>query len=323
MPSVLECRVDSILEKALAAPLNLSHGDILEILALRDERLLERVFASSREAARRAGRDKPLKRALIETSNVCSKDCLYCGIRKSCSVPRYTMSESEIAHSVSRARAEGFDAVAFQGGEIESEANCVYYERALALAAGMEVTLSLGEQQESVYRRWKEAGAMRYLLRIETSNKDLYGRLHPSDCSFERRVDCIKALKRLGYVTGTGVMIALPGQTLEDLASDMVFFGSVGADMVGMGPWIAHEATPLASCRDVCGDPLDLTFKMIALARLYLHDVNIVAASALDVLAPGEGRARAFAAGANVIMPNFTPPAYRAGYDLYPGKKEV
>lgn len=323
MALALEDRVDSILGKALAAPLNLSHGEIAEILALADAALLGRVFAASREVARRAGRDRILRRALIETSNVCSKDCLYCGIRKSSRLPRYTMSEEEIAGCVSRARAEGFDAVAFQGGEIESEANSAYYERALALAAGMEVTLSLGEQEESVYRRWKEAGAMRYLLRIETSNRQLYAALHPPSCSFDRRVGCIKTLKRLGYVTGTGVMIALPGQTLDDLASDIVFFGSVGADMVGMGPWIPHAGTPLASRGETCGEALDLTLKMIALARLYLHDVNIVASTALDVVAPGEGRARAFAAGANVTMPNFTPAVYRGDYDLYPGKKEA
>ncbi len=320
MALAVENRVDSILEKALAAPLNLAHGEIAEILALDDEGILGRVFAASREVARRAGRDKILRRALVETSNVCSKDCLYCGIRKSNRPARYTMSEEEIAGCVSRARAEGFDAVAFQGGEIESEANSAYYERALALAAGMEVTLSLGEQEESVYRRWKEAGAMRYLLRIETSNRNLYSLLHPASCSFDRRVECIKTLKRLGYVTGTGVMIALPGQTLDDLASDIVFFGSVGADMVGMGPWIAHDATPLASRRATCGDALDLTLKMIALARLYLHDVNIVASTALDVIDRACGRNRAIAAGANVMMPNFTPAAYRGGYDLYPGK---
>jgi biotin synthase len=313
-------QVESILEKALVRPLNLSREEILEILKLEDAGLLEKVFASSGEIKARTGRDKVLRRALIETSNVCARDCYYCGIRKSNTLKRYQMSEDEIALAVSAARAQGFDAIAFQGGEIESEANTVYYEKALHLSKGMEVTLSLGEQSEEVYRRWKNAGAMRYLLRIETSNRELYSKLHPSDASFDRRVECLRILKRLGYITGTGVMIALPGQSLDDLASDILFFGDVKADMVGMGPWIAHKLTPLGEAKSALKDPLTLTLKMIALARLYLHNVNIVASTAIETISPGEGRELALRAGANVVMPNFTPEGYRGDYDLYPGK---
>ena len=189
----------------------------------------------------------------------------------------------------------------------------------------LEVTLSLGEQEESVYHRWKEAGAMRYLIRIETSNRELYAKLHPADCSFDRRLGCIRTLKRLGYVTGTGVMIGLPGQTLDDLANDIVFYGEENVDMVGMGPYIPHCDTPLAmlaarGAQRGRKETLDLGLKMIALTRLYLHGVNIVAATALEALDPEGGRNRGIEAGANVVMPVLTPAKHRMEYDLYPGK---
>ena len=163
---------------------------------------------------------------------------------------------------------------------------------------------------------------MRYLIRIETSNRELYARLHPADCSFDRRLGCIRTLKRLGYVTGTGVMIGLPGQTLDDLANDIVFYGEENVDMVGMGPYIPHCDTPLAmlaakGAQRGRKETLDLGLKMIALTRLYLHGVNIVAATALEALGP-QGREKGLAAGANVIMPGLTPARHAADYALYP-----
>lgn len=299
------------------------------------------LFAAARELKRRLGKDAVLPRGLIECSNVCAKDCLYCGIRKSnARVTRYRLPEAEVFAAIDEARRRGYPAVAFQAGEIESEENTRYYERLLGACRGLEVTLSLGEQEEGVYRRWKEAGALRYLIRIETSNRELYARLHLPTCSFDRRVGCIRALKRLGYVTGTGVMIGLPGQTAEDLARDIVFFGDEYVDMVGMGPFIPHPDTPMGGVEkwkseeveklrggeDVeksgdCGEgKLRLSLRMIALTRLYLHDVNIVAATALEALDPEAGRERGLAAGANVIMPNLTAASARQNYNLYPGK---
>ncbi len=147
---------------------------------------------------------------------------------------------------------------------------------------------------------------MRYLIRIETSDRRLYGTIHPRDCSFDRRVACIRTLKRLGYVTGTGVMIGLPGQTIGDLARDIVFFGDEKVD--SLRPEVSRPR------------PLVRTLRMIALARLYLHDDNIVAATALEALDPERGRQRGIDAGANVVMPVLTPTGYRGEYDLYPGK---
>ena len=319
--------VDDILKRAQAEPRNLPVGGMAALLGSSDEGAWETVRAAAYELkAREVGRKVNL-RGLVECSNVCAKDCRYCGIRKgNAAVARYRIPEDEVAVCIEEARRRGYPAVAFQAGEVESEANTAYYERLLAKCRGLEVTLSLGEQTEDVYRRWKDAGAMRYLIRIETSDRRLYAKIHPADCSFERRVACIRTLKALGYVTGTGVMIGLPGQTVEDLARDIVFFGDEKADMVGMGPYVPHAATPLAAglpSSVPCPRLLDLSCRMIALTRLYLHDVNIVAATALSALDPFHGRDRGIDAGANVVMPNLTPLRYRCDYALYPGKSEA
>ena len=320
------------LERALEAPKNLVLDEIVRLLACDDDGVWREAFAAAREVKAKYGKTEVLPRGLIETSNVCAKDCLYCGIRKSnVKVPRYRLSEREVFCCIDEARRRGYPAVAFQAGEVESEANTAYYERLTAYASGragvitrpLEVTLSLGEQTEEVYWRWKAAGAMRYLIRIETSNRELYARIHPADCSFDRRVDCIRTLKRLGYVTGTGVMIGLPGQTVEDLARDIVFFGDENVAMAGMGPYVPHPDTPLAGrLKSNVSRPrlLALALRMIALTRLYLHDVNIVAATALEALDPQRGRLRGIDAGANVVMPVLTPEDCREKYDLYPGK---
>ena len=313
------------LDRALVAPKNLNVDELSGMLASADEGLWREIFAAAREVKAKCGKTETLPRGLIECSNICAKDCLYCGIRKgNTKVPRYLIPEEEVAACVDEARRRGYPAVAFQAGEIESEANTVYYERLLAKCRGLEVTLSLGEQTEEVYRRWKDAGAMRYLIRIETSNRELYAKIHPAECSFERRVECIRTLKRLGYVTGSGVMIGLPGQTIDDLAHDIVFYGDENLDMVGMGPYVAHPDSLMPDSRyQLPTTNYQLSLRMIALTRLYLWNVNIVAATALEALDPENGRRRGIEAGANVIMTNLTPEKFRVGYDLYPGKVQA
>ena len=336
------------LDRALSAPKNLDVDELAKMLASEDEGLWREIFAAAREVKAKCGKTEVLPRGLIECSNICAKVCLYCGIRKgNAKVPRYLIPEEEVAACIEEARRRGYPAVAFQAGEIESEANTSYYERILAMCRGMrrqecrrpelgggsaqeggsalEVTLSLGEQTEEVYRRWKDAGAMRYLIRIETSNRELYAKIHPAECSFDRRLGCIRTLKRLGYVTGSGVMIGIPGQTIEDLARDIVFYGEEGLDMVGMGPYVPAPGTPLGNAdgNRRQSTAVELGLRMIALTRLYLHDVNIVAATALEALDPAGGRNRGIEAGANVVMPVLTPEKYRSCYDLYPGKTVV
>ena len=269
---------------------------------------------------------KILPRGLIEVSNICAKNCLYCGIRRgNARLARYHMTADEVLACADEAVRRGFPAVALQAGELESEANTAFYEDVLRrLPKGLEVTLSLGEQTDDVYRRWKAAAGdrtLRYLLRIETSNRELYAKIHPSDCSFDRRLACIRALKRLGYVTGSGVLIGFPGQTREDLRRDVDFFVAENLDMVGMGPYVPHPDTPLAALPVADAETrLKLAIDMIAATRARMPHINMVAATALEALAPGRGRALGLAAGANVVMPDLTPAKYRAEYDLYPGK---
>ena len=313
------------LDKALVAPKNLNEDELAKMLASTDEGLWREIFAAAREVKAKCGKTEVLPRGLIECSNVCAKNCLYCGIRKgNDKTVRYRMPEEDVLGCINEVRRRGYPAVAFQAGEIEGEANTAYYERHIAMCRGLEVTLSLGEQTEEVYRRWKDAGAMRYLIRIETSNRELYAKIHPAECSFERRLGCIRLLKRLGYVTGSGVMIGLPGQTIDDLAHDIVFYGDENLDMVGMGPYVAHPDSLMPDSRyQLPTTNYQLSLRMIALTRLYLWNVNIVAATALEVLDPENGRRRGIEAGANVIMTNLTPAKFRVGYDLYPGKVQA
>ena len=269
-----------------------------------------------------------LPRGLIEVSNVCRKNCLYCGIRRDAAeVPRYHLSVDEVLECAAEAVRRGYPAIALQAGEVEGEANTVFYEDVLRrLPEGLEVTLSLGEQSEAVYRRWRSAAGnrvLRYLLRIETSDRGLYSRIHPADHSFDRRLDCIRTLRRLGYVTGSGVMIGLPGQSHEDLERDLDWFVSERLDMVGMGPYVPSANTPMGRL-EVTGAERRLaeTLWMIRETRRRMPEINIVAATALEVLAP-DGRALGFANGANVYMPNLTPAVHRRNYVLYPGKNEA
>ena len=318
--------MNALLEKAAKTPRALTRQELAELIAWPDaDELFRAAYAVKvREIGRRVS-----LRGLIEFGNVCEKDCLYCGIRRgNANVRRYRMTADEIVAAARRAREAGYGSVVLQSGELTSEANAAFAEdvvRHIHDDAGDEfgITLSLGEQTEETYRRWREAGAHRYLLRIETSNPELYAKLHPADHSWERRRDCLRALRRCGYQVGTGAMSGLPGQTFDDLASDIEFFAAEDVDMIGMGPYIPHPDTPLGAGQSLAGDAarkrLELGLRMIAATRLYLHDVNIAAATALQALAD-DGRERGLLAGANVVMPNTTDTRYRADYQLYTGK---
>ena len=316
----------SLLNKAAVVPRALSHNELVELLTWPDaEELFSAAYAVK---CREIGRFVSF-RGLVEFGNICEKDCYYCGIRKSNgNVHRYRMDADEIVREAEWAFKEGYGSLVLQSGELTGEANATFVENVLRRihAFGGDdfgVTISLGEQNEETYRRWREAGAHRYLLRIETSNPELYAKLHPADHSWERRRDSLRALRRCGYQVGSGVMSGLPGQTADDLAADIEFFASEDLDMIGMGPYIPHAETPLGKdaiwTSELRKQRLELGLRMIAVTRLYLHDVNIAAATALQALDP-EGREKGLLAGANVIMPNVTETRYRADYQLYAGK---
>ena len=315
-------QLETILDKAGGMPHALSREERAALLSLDDPAEIDALFKAAYALKVRYCGKTVAMRGIIEAGNVCAKDCLYCGIRKSNgSLKRYSLDADEIVRLAEFDAERGYASLVIQSGEIESEAHTRFIEDVLKRIAPLNlgVTLSLGEQTEEVYRRWRDAGAARYLLRIETTNRELYSRLHPADHSFERRVECLRALRRCGYQVGTGVMCALPGQTAEDLADDIGFFAEIDADMIGMGPFIPHPDTPFGQ---EAFDPerrLLAGLKMIAVTRLYLHDVNIASATALQALAD-DGRERGIMAGANVIMPNITDVKYRRGYQLYQNK---
>ena len=316
----------SLLEKAAAGPRALTHRELVETLTWPDAGEL---FAAAYAVKRREIGGVVSLRGLVEFGNVCEKDCYYCGIRKSNSkVRRYRMDADEIVREAEWAMENGYGSVVLQSGELTGEANVAFVEDVLRRihafgGDGFGVTISLGEQSEDTYRRWREAGAHRYLLRIETSNPALYAKLHPAGHSWERRRDCLRSLRRCGYQVGTGVMSGLPGQTADDLAADIEFFAAEDVDMIGMGPYVPHADTPLGKdaewTPEVRRARLEIGLRMIAATRLYLHDVNIAAATALQAIDP-EGREKGLLAGANVVMPNVTGTEYRADYRLYDGK---
>ena len=269
-------------------------------------------------------------RGLIEFGNVCEKNCLYCGLRSgNDKVERYCLSDDEVLECAQLAHELGYGSVALQSGE---RSDREFVDRITRLVreikiidgGSLGITLSLGEQSEETYRQWFEAGAHRYLLRIESSTEELYYKIHPHNelHSFTRRLECLETLKRVGYQTGTGVMVGLPYQTLDHLADDLLFFKRMDVAMVGLGPYIPHPDTPLYRLKELvpsAEERMDMTLKMIATLRIMMPEINMVAATANQTIDP-QGREKAISVGANVIMPNLTPGEYRESYFIYPNK---
>ncbi|MDR1976252.1 MAG: [FeFe] hydrogenase H-cluster radical SAM maturase HydE [Campylobacteraceae bacterium] len=261
-------------------------------------------------------RDVHLK-GLLEFSNVCLRTCHYCGLRReNDGLKRYSLSPDEIVGLAKKAATYGYRTIVLQSGENREYSVgdfCKVIENIRAL--NLSVTLSIGEKSENEYRAYKEAGANRYLLRIETTDKPLYKALHPS-MSYERRVKCLKILKKLGYETGSGSLVGLPHQTAASIAEDILFFQENDFDMIGIGPFIPCENTPLSAAQ---GGSFDMALKVMALVRVLMPTINIPATTAMETLRPN-GRILALQNGANVVMPVITEGEYRALYRLYPGK---
>lgn len=269
-------------------------------------------------------------RGLIEFSNICRKDCYYCGIRASnTATNRFELSNDQILDAVMFAYKHNYASVVFQAGERTDEAFINKVDQLIRKTKEISegkigITLSIGEQTEATYQKWFESGAHRYLLRIETSNKELYYKLHPENerHSFENRINSLHLLKKIGYQVGTGVMIGLPFQSYEHLAEDLLFFKEFDIDMNGMGPYIEHHETPLFEHKETLRpkkERFELALRMIAILRLMMKDINIAAATSLQAI-DKVGREKAIKIGANVIMPNITPTIVRANYQLYEGK---
>lgn len=274
--------------------------------------------------------NKVYLRGLIEFSNYCSQDCYYCGIRKgNHTVNRYHLTKEEIMKLALIAHTNGYQSIALQSGEVRTDKEVNFLADIIkeikditaqdSLSLG--ITLSTGELSYQQYKKLREAGAHRYLLRMETSNKNLFKAIHPPQQSLEKRIECLSNLKELGYQVGTGVMVGIPNQTYEDLAKDLIFFQEFGIDMVGLGPYIPHKDTPLGRHNDINNiiKPYTATLKMLALTRIILPNINIVASTALQTINE-EGLEWGIKAGANIIMPILTPVTIRSQYTLYNNK---
>ncbi len=295
---------------------SLDKDELIELL--RGSENDEELFAAADAVRRQYVGDGVHLRGLIEFSNFCRNNCRYCGLRRgNKKLERYRIDEDTIFELAEHAvRNMGLKTVVLQSGEdmfFTTEKLCAVIRRIKTLGAAL--TLSIGEKSLDEYKAYQEAGADRFLLRIETTDKKLYLENDPG-MSWENRVECIKNLGRAGLEIGTGVLVGLPGQTIESHADDILFFKQVNADMIGIGPFIPHPDTPL---RNAAGGTLNIALKVTALTRLLLPDINIPATTAMETLAPN-GQTKALKAGANVIMPNVTLTRYRRYYELYPGK---
>lgn len=319
--------ISSILQKE-----EFSREDIISLLSIEEPELIEELRSEAERVLYRYRGPNVYFRGLVEFSNICSSDCYYCGIRKSNSqVERYLISKEEIVECALWCAKQGYGSIVLQSGERQDKKFTDFVTDAVRsikkatrserLPQGLGITLCVGEQSREVYQDFFDAGAHRYLLRIEASDKELFSFIHPSNQSFDSRESCLRILKEIGYLVGTGVMIGLPGQSLEHLADDILFFKKAGVDMIGMGPFIVHEQTPFSTYKDETRLETNFlnTLKMIAVTRLVLKDVNIAATTALQAI-QHDGREQGLKFGANVVMPQITPEKFRKQYLLYAGK---
>lgn len=306
--------MNTIIQKAKETH-ELSRDEIIALL--KDDSINEELFKAADEVRKKYLGDEVHLRGLIEFTNICKRNCMYCGLRRdNKNLNRYRLSHEEIIDFAKKAVGYGYKTLVLQGGEDD------YYtvERLVPIvkdlkALGVALTLSIGERPFEEYEALKKAGADRFLLRIETTDRELYEELDPG-MSHENRIQCLKNLRKLGYEVGSGCLVGLPGQKIESLADDILFFKELDVDMNGIGPFIPNEYTPL---KDAEGGQFELALKVMAIVRLLLPDINIPATTAMETLNK-QGRVIALQCGANVVMPNVTEGEYRKLYALYPGK---
>lgn len=287
------------------------------IRLLEDNSCSEDLFNAADRMRKKYVGDEVHLRGLIEFSNICKRNCLYCGLRTSNSnVKRYRLTPDEIIELAKKAVDYGYKTIVMQSGEDEYYTlDIMKYIIANIKKLDVALTLSIGEKSIEEYKAYKDAGADRYLIRIETTDRKLYEDMDPG-MSHDERIRCLNDLKTLGYEVGTGCLVGLPGQTIESLANDILFFKEIEADMIGIGPFIPNEDTPL---KDAEGGDFTLSLKVMAITRLLMPDINIPATTAIESL-DKNGRIIALKSGANVVMPNVTEGEYRKLYALYPGK---
>ncbi|MBR9691577.1 [FeFe] hydrogenase H-cluster radical SAM maturase HydE [Candidatus Woesearchaeota archaeon] len=305
-----------------------------EIIRILESNNLESIRKKAYSVMKEYSGEKVYYRGLLEFSNICINDCYYCGIRKSNKESnRFSLTKQEIIDIAVWTADNGYGSMVLQSGGQKDDKFIDFVEDVLKtikektisekLPNGLGITLCVGEQTHETYKRFFDAGAHRYLLRIETTSPILYKKLHPETQTLENRKECLRILKQIGYQVGTGVMIGIPGQTIDDLANDILFFKEYDIDMIGMGPYLIHKQTPMKIHTEEMEkrkkQVFNLSLKMIAAARILLKDVNIAATTALQAMDP-IGREKGLQYGANIVMPLVTPSRIRKDYQLYDGK---
>lgn len=280
----------------------------------------ERLFAFSDKKRREIYGDEVYLRGLIEFTNICKNDCLYCGIRRSNkNITRYRMSSQQILKCCELGHALGYRTFVLQGGEDSFYTDDIICEIVSAVKSSYPdcaITLSIGEKSRESYQRYYNAGAERYLLRHETASPGHYARLHPSEMSLENRKRCLFDLKEIGFQVGAGFMVGSPYQSTENIIDDLRFLQQLRPEMIGIGPFISHKDTPFSGFEN---GTLELTLRLLAILRLCFPFALIPSTTALGTVDP-KGREKGLRAGANVIMPNLSPTEVRDKYMLYDNK---
>lgn len=306
--------------------------EIVKWLTEEDPERLDELWASADESRRQYVGEEVHLRGLIELSNHCVRRCTYCGINGgNTAISRYRMSKKEVMESAGLALQFGYGTVVLQAGEdplLDSD----FIDdiiRSIKRETGLAITLSLGERPHEDMLRWRDSGADRYLLRFETSDRNLFEKIHPRKREESyNRIETLRYLQSIGFEAGSGIMIGLPGQSLESIADDLLLMHELNSDMIGIGPYIPHPETPLGQRvlnhpEDILIDDRELTTcKVLAIARLLRPDANLPSTTALNTIHL-KGRVHGLTRGANVIMPNLTPPEYRCRYEIYPNKAGI
>ncbi len=305
--------------------------EIVYLLKEQNPLILDELYKKADTVRKNTVGDEVHLRGLIEISNYCRRLCGYCGIRAANSkLIRYRMSAKEIIECAKKAITLNYGTVVIQSGEDIQIDKTFIAEIIKTIKAETElaVTLSLGERDDEELIEWKEAGADRYLLRFETSDRTLFSQIHPpppGTINPINRIDLLQRLKTIGYEAGSGVMVGIPGQTYDSLADDILLFSKLDLDMIGIGPYIPHPETPLGSTKLMNGSEQapnseEMVYKMIALTRIHCPESNIPSTTALATINKNEGRELGLQRGANIVMPNLTPVKYRQYYEIYPSK---
>ncbi len=299
----------------------LNKKELTELILNNEKETSKELMEAALLEKQRYYRNKIYARGLIEFTNICKNNCLYCGIRaENKAVNRYRLDKKTILSCCDTGRSLGFSTFVLQGGEdlhftLDKMCDIIYSIK--SKYPDCAVTLSIGERSKEEYAQYKKAGADRFLLRHETANDLHYQKLHPEEMSLKSRKECLYNLKELGFQTGAGFMVGSPYQQIENLAEDLLFLKELEPEMVGIGPFLPHHDTPF---KNFSKGPLALTITMLALTRLMLPKVLLPSTTALATLDPENGRKMGFLAGANVVMPNLSPPDNRGDYSLYDNK---